>query len=160
MTKAFPRNSFFPLRTKFARPAISAPSVILAPDEARGDTLPGGIPLRFREFRQYIPMAALWSAPTPQRLPFQLGFRCRQQRLIAENIRAVFLDDLLAIAVAADHEGIAPFRGPANIDVERCAFAVHDFCGSSACHKRLLIVLLDGVLGAQGVKAGAAAECH
>jgi hypothetical protein len=24
---------------------------------------------------------------------------------------------------------------------------VHDSCGSSACHKRFLVVLLDGVLG-------------
>ena len=116
--------------------------------------------LRFGEFRQYISMAALWRAPAAEYLPFQFGLHGCQQCRMVENIRAVFLDDLLAIAVAADHEGIAPLRGPANIDVERCAFAVHDFCGSSACHKRLLIVLLDGVLGAQGVKAGAAAECH
>jgi len=81
-------------------------------------------------------MAALWRAPAPQDLSFQLGFCCCQQRLIAENICAVFLDDLLAIAVAADHEWIAPLRGAANIDVERCAFAVNDFRCSSARHKK------------------------
>ena len=95
-------------------------------------------------------MVALRRAPAAEDLPFQRGLHGYQQRRMVENIRAVFLDDLLAIAVGADHEGIAPFRGPANIDVERCAFAVHDFCGLSACHKRLLIVLLDGVLGNAG----------
>ena len=83
-------------------------------------------------------MAALWRAPATQDLPFQLGLRRCQQRLIAENICAVFLDDLFAIAVAADHKWIAPLRGPANVNVERCAFAVHDFRGSTASHKGLL----------------------
>ena len=89
--------------------------------------------LRFGEFRQYVSMAALWRAPAAEDLPFQFGLDGCQQRRMVENIRAVFLDDLFTIAVAADHEGIAPFRGPANIDVERGAFAVHDICGSSAC---------------------------
>jgi len=105
-------------------------------------------------------MAALWRAPAPQDLPFQLAFRCRQQRLIAENICAVFLDDLFAIAVAADHKWIAPLRGPTNINVERCAFAVDDSCCLCACHKKLLIVLRDRVPGSAGVKAGALAKCH
>ena len=101
-------------------------------------------------------MAALWRAPAPQDLPFQLEFRCCQQRLIAENISAVFLDDLFAIAIAADDKRIAPLLGPANINVERCAFAMHDFCCSSARLKQLLIVLLDRVpdsAGSQGRSA-------
>ena len=64
--------------------------------------------LRFGEFRQYVSMAALWRAPAAEDLPFQFGLHGCQQRRIAENIRAVFLDDLFTIAVAADHEWDCP----------------------------------------------------
>lgn len=79
-------------------------------DEAHGSPVPSLNSLRFGEFGQYVSMAALGRAPAAEDLPFQFGLHGCQQRRMAENIRAVFLDDLLAIAVAADHEGIPPLR--------------------------------------------------
>ena len=75
-----------------------------------------GLPVR--EFDQHLSMTPVWSAPTYQ--VFIAQFRqCHHERRLLEDPCAVLGDDLVARAVAADDERIAPATGSADIDAIR-----------------------------------------
>src|ERR1700720_1894875 len=71
--------------------------------------------LLVREFDQHLGVAALGGAPAHEILAAELVQR-RHERGLPHDPCAVFGDHLVARTVAPDHERIAPFTGPSDID--------------------------------------------